>query len=200
MRIGVCVALAFLAGCKGSSADNDLHERDVKTLPESCAEYRKALDLLPQCEPMTRQEIANLWHGYLDASAAWVNRDVSRMPANTLRAIGVACKWGRDYVRERIAAQCPSQQAERDLFGNASKLPTSCVVYTRYVDELIQCDKLPQASRDALKQGHEAMTQAWRSVDSMTSEALHALDEGCRAAADAIRQAGSATGCTMGER
>lgn len=199
MRIGVCVALAFVAGCKGSSAENDLREGDAKKLPDACVTYRQVLERLPQCEAMSKQELAALWQGYQDASTAWVNRDVSRMPANTLRAIDVACARGRDYVRERIAAQCPDrvELAERDLFGNASKLPTSCVVYSRYLDVLVGCHKLPRASRDALKQGYEAMAQAWRDVDSMSSEALESLDEGCRAAADAIRQAGSATGCEM---
>jgi hypothetical protein len=194
MRIGVCVALAFVAGCKGSSEGHDMSERDVKTLPASCAEYRKALDPLPRCEAMTKQELANLWHGYLDASSAWVNRDVSRMPANTLRAIDVACKWGRDHVRERVAAQCAPEPVERDLFGDApGTLPPECDEYRAMIYKLSECEKLPKQSRDALREGFDTMVRAWKDIDTMPREAREAMADGCREGAKALRQAAIAT-------
>lgn len=194
MRIGVIVALALVAGCKGAREGTaDTGER-TKALPESCAAYRRALDTLPACSGVSKDELASLWRGYQDASTAWVNRDLARMPANTLRAIDVACTAGRDFIRGRIAEMCPerAERAEAD-FGGASKLPAECSEYRDTIFKLATCDKLPQQSRDALLEGFRAMEKGWADMDVIPAEARKALAEACKQGTDALKQAASAT-------
>jgi hypothetical protein len=190
MRTAVVLALALLAGCRGESEDNAMRETGAKALPASCVEYRKVLDKLPTCEAMSKQELAALMHAYQDAATSWLNRDMSRMPASTLRAIDTVCTKGRDYVRERIAAQCP-ERAERD---EVQPLPLpECNEYRSLVYKLASCEKLPQESRDALRQGFEAMERSWQDASALPAEARRALADACHQAADALKRAVSAT-------
>jgi hypothetical protein len=77
--------------------------------------------------------------------------------------------------------------------------PTSCERYIAAVEDLIACDQVPQAARDAARQGIEAIRQAW-GVASLAAAARASLDEGCRAAADAVDQTTSAMSCPINDR
>ncbi len=65
----------------------------------------------------------------------------------------------------------------------------SCDAYAAAVMKLSTCDKLPQQTRDALVQSLQQTQEAWQAVPP---EGRTALDEACRAAKDAIDQAGAA--------
>jgi hypothetical protein len=68
----------------------------------------------------------------------------------------------------------------------------ACVEYGDLIAKLATCDKLPQASRDALKQGYDALKSGWSGARSMPRAARDAMEQGCRQAVDALKQAGSA--------
>jgi hypothetical protein len=72
----------------------------------------------------------------------------------------------------------------------AGDLPAECADYKAAIDSLAKCDKLPQATRDALKQSYDQTSAAWASVPA---EGKAALGTACKAAADAVKQ--SATAC-----
>lgn len=72
----------------------------------------------------------------------------------------------------------------------AGDLPAECAEYKAAIEKLATCDKLPQATRDALKQSYEQTSAAWASVPA---EGRAALGTACKSAADAVKQ--SATGC-----
>jgi hypothetical protein len=65
-------------------------------------------------------------------------------------------------------------------------LPAECGEYKAMIDKLASCDKMPQASRDALKQSYDSTSAAWASVPA---EGKAALSTACKAAADATKQA-----------
>lgn len=69
--------------------------------------------------------------------------------------------------------------------------PTACVEYETLINRLGSCDKLPQASRDALRQGFDAMKSGWSNMSAMPEAARTALEAGCRQAVDALKQAGT---------
>src|SRR5215467_5537172 len=46
----------------------------------------------------------------------------------------------------------------------AANLPAECNDYKAAVDKLASCDKLPAASRDALKQSYETLSKTWANV------------------------------------
>ncbi len=82
---------------------------------------------------------------------------------------------------------------ERDLAAadRAARAPTlpECERYKQRIEQLMACDRLPQQSRDALKQGYDAMTAGWAQMKDMSEEEQKALHGGCKAGADAIEQA-----------
>ena len=71
-------------------------------------------------------------------------------------------------------------------------LPTECNDYKAMIEKLASCDKMPQQSRDALKQGYDAMSQGWANIGSMPAEAKKAMADGCKQGTDALKQAAGA--------
>ncbi len=73
--------------------------------------------------------------------------------------------------------------------GSVSDIP-ECNEYGAMIEKLSQCDKLPQASRDALKQGYDAMKSGWTSASQMTDDMKKTMGDACKQATDALTQAG----------
>ncbi len=70
-------------------------------------------------------------------------------------------------------------------------IPAACLEYEQSMDRLATCDKLPRASRDALRQGFEAMRTSWGQLGSLPKSARDAMETGCRQAVAALKQAGA---------
>jgi hypothetical protein len=68
-------------------------------------------------------------------------------------------------------------------------LPAECKDYQAAIESLAKCEKLPQATRDALKMSYEQTSAAWASVPA---EGRAALGTACKAAADAVKQSAAA--------
>ncbi len=71
----------------------------------------------------------------------------------------------------------------------AGALPAECDEYKAAIESLSTCEKLPQATRDALKQSYEQTSAAWASVPA---EGRAALGTSCKAATDAVKQSAAA--------
>lgn len=71
----------------------------------------------------------------------------------------------------------------------SADLPYNCQRYTTLMKKVMTCDKLPQASRDAMKQAFDAVKSGWASYADMPQAAKGAMASGCQQAADAIDQA-----------
>lgn len=71
----------------------------------------------------------------------------------------------------------------------AADLPAECADYKAAIDALAKCDKLPQATRDALKQSYDQTSTAWATVPA---EGKAALGTACKSAADAVKQSAAA--------
>jgi hypothetical protein len=85
-------------------------------------------------------------------------------------------------------------RAVRQKIAPSTGVP-ACDEYVRYIEWYMSCDKIPQAARDGMQQGIDAMKQAWGDVHSMPDEARDQMADSCRAAVDALRQAADAMGC-----
>jgi hypothetical protein len=86
--------------------------------------------------------------------------------------------------------QLPTAQHEAlmadiiEVAARAQELPMECFVYKKQMQAYFDCDKIPQAARDAAKAGFDAAWQAW---SEMPAEAKASLAPACEAAADASR-------------
>jgi hypothetical protein len=78
--------------------------------------------------------------------------------------------------------------AEADREARTKALP-ECERYKQRIEQLLACDRLPQQSRDALKQGYDSMAAGWAEMKDMPEEAQKALQDGCKHGADALEQA-----------
>lgn len=76
-------------------------------------------------------------------------------------------------------------------------LPQECQDYKAAFEQLAKCDKLPAASKDAMKQGFDATSAAWANMSTMPVDAKAQMATGCKAGHDGIKQSASAMGCTL---
>ena len=88
---------------------------------------------------------------------------------------------------------------EADLSDAAARardrdVPPACRAYTKVVDRMMECDQLPREARDAMRQGHDIMRQQWSKLEAGERSAV---EDGCKAAGEAMRQAGLALGCNV---
>lgn len=100
---------------------------------------------------------------------------------------GAAAGSGSDPATGSAAAADPAAAGGAAAAGD---LPAECGEYKAAIEALAKCDKLPQQTRDALKQSYEQTSTAWASVPA---EGKAALATACKSAADAVKQ--SATAC-----
>ena len=85
----------------------------------------------------------------------------------------------------------PDDKAAAPAAGGGD-IPAECNDYKAAMEKLAACDKMPQASKDALKQGYDAMSQGWANAGSLPPEAKKAMADGCKQGADALMQSGKA--------
>jgi hypothetical protein len=71
-------------------------------------------------------------------------------------------------------------------------LPAECNEYKGMIEKLASCDKLPQQSRDALKQGYETMAQGWTNVGAMPEESKTAMADACKKGTESVKAAAAA--------
>ena len=92
---------------------------------------------------------------------------------------------------EKPADEKPADEKPADGAGgdSAGGLPAECDEYKAAIEKLAACDKLPQQTRDALKQSYEQTSAAWASVPA---EGRAALATACKSAADAVAQSSAA--------
>src|SRR5205823_1138721 len=72
-----------------------------------------------------------------------------------------------------------------------------CDAYLKLFDEYIACDKIPQATRDASKQGIEAQKAAFAMLKDAPADAKQTAADTCRQSSDALQQAAAALGCPL---
>jgi hypothetical protein len=94
------------------------------------------------------------------------------------------CDWGVAAAPAAAPAGAPAAAP-----AAAGDLPAECNDYKAAIEALSKCDKLPQATRDALKQSYDQTSAAWASVPA---EGRASLGTACKAAADAVKQSAAA--------
>ena len=76
-----------------------------------------------------------------------------------------------------------------------------CDSYLAALDKYMQCDKIPQAARDAQKQGAQQMRNSWSTWSSLPEEARKAAQDAaktsCTTALNTLKQAATASGCPI---
>ncbi|MBA3393732.1 MAG: hypothetical protein H0T89_13880 [Deltaproteobacteria bacterium] len=68
------------------------------------------------------------------------------------------------------------------------EVPPDCAEYKMLIEKLATCDKMPIASRDALKQGFAAMEKSWANADAKAT-----LGEACKQAVVSVKAAATQT-------
>lgn len=144
------------------------------TLPVECKVYAARIRKLADCSKLPQGTRDALKESYEQTSAAWAS-----VSAEDQAALGAACKIAADAVAE-TATVCNEP---------APSLPAACKDYQLAIYKLATCEKLPQATRDALRQSYEQTAAAWPGVPA---EGRAALATACRSAADAVRQSSAA--------
>ncbi|CAN5705790.1 hypothetical protein BH11MYX3_BH11MYX3_33460 [soil metagenome] len=130
-----------------------------------------------------------------------LQRCISQLPEHHRRALEAEMKA---FARNppRVPPDAAVDAEEEDLSGDpysidpvvpdVTGVPPACVEYEQTMEKLMTCDKFPQVSRDALKQAFDAMKANWAELGSMPQAAREAMDSGCKAGVDALKQTGAA--------
>ncbi|HUJ57791.1 MAG TPA: hypothetical protein VLX92_04850 [Kofleriaceae bacterium] len=69
-------------------------------------------------------------------------------------------------------------------------MPKECQDYKAAIDKLSSCDKLPQQTRDALKQAYDQASAGW---EKLPADQKAGLASACKAGADAVTQSAKTT-------
>jgi hypothetical protein len=187
---------ASLAGCKKKDGGGS---GDSLGVPE-CDEYLTRMDACAKKlgdkggEQLTK--MANMMRGSWKDDVKDADKK-SAMPGACKGAIKDMakqmpdCDWG---VAAAPANPPPAGGSGEGAMNGGTQpaggdLPAECKDYQAAIEKLSKCDKLPQATRDALKQSYEQTSAAWASVPA---EGRAALGTACKAAADAVNQSAAA--------
>ncbi len=76
-------------------------------------------------------------------------------------------------------------------------MPAECADYKAAMEKFMMCDGVPQASKDGMKQGFDAMSASWANMAAMPAESKAAMLMSCKTGADALRQSATAMKCTL---
>jgi hypothetical protein len=133
-----------------------------------------------------------------DVSTAFLRRCTEDHWAPDVRSCIVSTVSLQDpkHCKERLPIPLRSH-LDADLMDAAARarardVPPSCADFGKTVEALVRCDQLPQATRDAIRQGYETMKGNWGTTDPHQREIV---EEGCKAAGDALKQTGVGLGC-----
>lgn len=105
-------------------------------------------------------------------------------------ALGAAV--GCEKKKQDAPVPAPVVETAPAAAPKTNALPRPCNDYKVMIERLSRCDKLPVQSRDALRQGFEAMEQGWKNAGDLPPESFKALSDGCAAGTAALRQAAEA--------
>jgi len=112
--------------------------------------------------------------------------------------------WGKltGKKKKAQAAACTEQTATLETEIAACSPPmitgfAECDAYLAASERYMVCDKIPQAARDAVKQGNDAMKAAWGDSSSYPEEVKQAVRDACKQAVDALKQGANAMGCSI---
>ncbi len=84
--------------------------------------------------------------------------------------------------------------------GAAGAARTGYVWCDQYIDDLeryLRCDKIPQETRDAARQGMDAMLEGWRQAGQVPDDVRVQVNDACKTATEALRQGANALGCPL---
>jgi hypothetical protein len=73
----------------------------------------------------------------------------------------------------------------------------ACDQYIAVTEAFAACDKVPVETRDAVRQGLDAMKQAWTDLSQLPPETKEQTNQACLQAVDALRQGATSMGCTI---
>ena len=74
-------------------------------------------------------------------------------------------------------------------------LPAACEEYRLIIQRMAACEKIPQQSRDGLKQAYESMSQGWKNMGNLPPEAKQSIENTCQQAVKAMQQSATTMGC-----
>lgn len=90
-----------------------------------------------------------------------------------------------------VRAHLETELAAVAAAGKTNDVPAPCREYARIVEKLVACDKIPQKVRDSIRESYDMQRQLW------TKGTSDASIEGCRPAAEAMKQAAASVGCSL---
>ena len=106
-------------------------------------------------------------------------------------AVGCSKKDGGSDPAPKGTDKTETADKGDDKGGSAGK--TGVKECDEYIEKMTAClDKMPAASRDAVKQAFDKSVEAW---SKMEGAAKDALAQGCKSALDAAKQSYKAMGC-----
>jgi hypothetical protein len=128
---------------------------------------------------------------YIDGKAVDLSMVFVQTGIETFTSVGalIGCSNASDAMVRRVS---------HGLSGVSTGIP-ACDRYVAAMDKFTQCPAVPQATKDATRQGIDQIKQSWQMLrdPSVPPEAKQAANDACLQAVDALKQAGAAMGCPM---
>lgn len=171
-------------------------------LPKECQDYLGILDKRAHCAKLSedarklysdrKDKLADALPGRLEAPVQR-QQAIDECTAEHDKLVAAPLEdCGEVVAKLSPAAAKTAGNSLRDprCTAAAKDVPGACVEYCDAMVELSACDKLPQASKDALWSSFQSMIDAMKGSKG-NAEAERAASEACGQARDAVRQAAS---------
>lgn len=189
------VAVALVAACGNETRDGSREAptpvkpgpvepsepEQLGTVPVECQWYGAAIRRLASCRELSAEMRDTLRESYELVKVAWAHLTPEGRPL-----IASACLRAERQVK--AASKACTFEVENPVAG-LEGIPEPCHEYAAAIELLASCDKLPSATREALRQSYLQQSAAWRDV---TPEGRAALGTACQSAADAVKQSAAA--------
>jgi hypothetical protein len=120
--------------------------------------------------------------------------------ANTPNAPAANAPAANAPAANQPAANAPAANAPANPAGAPGATGIAeCDAYSAAFEKYMQCDKVPQATKDASKATMDHMKEGWAALSGQTTPeaAKKAAADGCKTAMDSLEQSASALGCAI---
>jgi len=193
IAFAAALALASFAGCKkkGGAGEamakmSEFKDKMCKCSDKACAD--KVTDEMTKWS----QEMAK----NADKDTKVSEEDTKKMQEVTEEFTKCATKAmtagaGAPPAGDKPAGDKPAGDKPADTAAPAAGNTgiAECDEYRAEVEKLAKCDKIPQQARDAMKQGFDSASAAWKDLASAPKEAKDAAASACKSGTDAVKQA-----------
>jgi hypothetical protein len=158
------------------------------------ATLTRATSGIPSCDALLALRTVEASCRTTEGDVAADRKAWKKLTGKKKKAQAAQCTTDADTLRTSLGdGQC---LAASTSLAFRTGLP-GCDEYIASMERYLQCEKIPQAARDAARQGVDAMKDGWAQIANLPDDVKQQTNDACKQAVDALKQGATALGCKL---